>query len=384
MDKKQKWIPALVFGALALTAAGLMAQTAATPTQTFNAAVYFDYRYYLSNAGPVTLKPTDPTTAYLSNQFVFRRAYFTYENKISDNLKFRFRLDADNTANVTGVTVSGTTVTTKTDDKLRPFIKHLYLEWSNFLVKDLTLRVGMIETLTFKLSEERWGYRSVAKTLVDGYKDITSTDIKSSSADIGVSLGTSLSKYIRVNGMVSNGAAYSHAENDQYKKFSANVQIIPIAGFSVVGYVDYERLLPKTTYPAETKPAAETCKVDVLFDKIKGLTLGGEWFVYKNDLYQTSSYVKYDVSGWSAFGRCNLIPDKLNAFARYDSYLPNSEDTAKDMSLTILGLDWAPIHSSLKIQPNIWFYHYKDGTQYKSTATSNSDVAFNMTFFLAF
>jgi len=384
MGKKHNLIRALVFGALALTAAGLMAQTASTPTQTFNAAVYLDYRYYLSNAGPVTLKPTDPTTAYLSNQFVFRRAYFTYENKISDNLKFRFRLDADNTANVTGVSVSGTTVTTKTDDKLRPFIKHLYFEWSNFLVKDLTLRVGMIETLTFKLSEERWGYRSVAKTIVDGYKDITGTDIKSTSADIGVSLGTSLSKYVRLNGMVSNGAAYSHAENDQYKKFSANVQIIPVAGFSVVGYADYERLLPKTAYPAETKPAAATYKVDALFDKVKSLTLGGEWFVYKNDLYQTASYVKYDASGWSIFGRYTLVQDKLNAFARYDSYVPNSENRAKDMSLAIFGLDWAPIHSSLRIQPNIWVYSYDDGTQYKPTAASNSDIAFNLTFFLSF
>jgi hypothetical protein len=54
------------------------------------------------------------------------------------------------------------------------------------------------------------------------------------------------------------------------------------------------------------------------------------------------------------------------------------------MSLTIVGLDWAPLHSSLKFQPNIWFTHYKDGTQYKATATSNSDVTFQMTFFLSF
>ena len=37
----------------------------------------------------------------------------------------------------------------------------------------MVLNVGMIETLTFKPAEERWGLRSVAKTLVDGYQDIT-------------------------------------------------------------------------------------------------------------------------------------------------------------------------------------------------------------------
>ena len=94
-----------------LTAAGLLAQTTTPPPQTFSTTIYLDYRYFLSTSGPLTLKPATDTTAYLSNQFLFRRAYFTYENKINNNLKFRFRLDADNTANVTGVSLTGSPVT---------------------------------------------------------------------------------------------------------------------------------------------------------------------------------------------------------------------------------------------------------------------------------
>jgi len=387
MGKRQKLIPALVFGTLVLTLANVLAQTTTPPPQTFSATVYLDYRFYLSSAGPITLKPTDPTGAYLSNQFIFRRAYFTYENKINDNLKFRFRLDADNTANVTGVALTGMPVTGTSlskDDKLRPFVKNLYFEWSNFLIENQTFKVGMEETLTFTLSEARWGYRSVAKTLLDGYKDITGVDINASSADIGASLQGSATKYIRYGVQVVNGAGYAHLENDQYKKFSGQLHFIPVSGFSVVGYIDYSRQLPKTSYPLETAPAAMTYKLDSYFEMVKNLVLGGEWFVYKNDLNQTASFVKYNVSGWSVFGRYGLIQDKLNAFARYDSYIPNGQNRLKDMSLTILGLDWAPLHSSLKFQPNIWFYQYKHGTQYKATATSNSDVAFNMTFFLSF
>jgi hypothetical protein len=369
-----------------------MAQTATPPPQTFSTTIYLDYRYFLSSAGPITLKPTDPTIAYLSNQFVFRRAYFTYENKISDNLKFRFRIDADNTANVTGVALTGTPVSgvsTSKDDKLRPFIKHLFFEWSNFLIQNQTLRVGMEETLTFKLAEDRWNYRSVAKTITDGYKDITGVDIKATSADIGVSYQGSVVKYLRYGVQVVNGAAYSHAENDKYKKFEGNVQIVPVAGFSIVGYMDYERQQYKANPLALTSPKAYTYKLDSYFEMVKGLVLGGEWFVYKNDLNQalnpaTDAQEKYNVSGLSIFGRYNLIQDKLNAFARWDNYIPNSLNRAKDMNLTIVGLDWAPLHSSLKFQPNIWFYHYKDGTQYKATATSNSDVQFNLTFFLSF
>jgi hypothetical protein len=47
------------------------------------------------------------------------------------------------------------------------------------------------------------------------------------------------------------------------------------------------------------------------------------------------------------------------------------------LSLIIAGLDWAPIHSSWKIQPNVWIYNYKDSAK-------KSDVIVNLTFFLSF
>jgi hypothetical protein len=390
MKTGQKLGAALI---LVLTAsAALMAQTATPPTQSFGATVYLDYRYYLSSAGPLTLKPTDPTVPYINNQFVFRRAYFTYENKINDFLTFRFRLDADNTANVTGVSLTGTPVSgvsLSKDDKLRPFLKHLYVQWSNFLLPDWTLRVGMEETLTFKIAEDKWGYRSVAKTITDGFKDITGTDIRATSADIGVSLQGSPVKFLRYGLQVVNGAGYSHLANDAYKKFEGNLQVIPLAGLSVVGYMDIERQQYKANPLALTQPMAYTYKIDGFFEMVKGLLVGGEWFSYRNDLNQavnpvTEAQEKYNVTGWSVFGHYTLVQDKLNAFARYDSYEPNSLNRAKDVDLAILGLDWAPLHSSLKLQPNIWIYNYKNGTLYNSHATSNSDIVFNMTFFLSF
>jgi hypothetical protein len=374
-------IQVLAFLTLFLTGASLYAQ------QTFSTTIYLDWRYYLSSSGPITLKPTDPTKAYLSNQFVFRRAYFTYENKISDNLKFRFRIDADNTANVTGVTLTGTPATgvsLSKDDKLRPFVKHIFLEYSNFLIDKLVLNVGMIETLTFKPAEERWAYRSVAKTLHDGYKDITKREIRSTSADIGVSLKYSVAKYFRVAAMISNGAHYSHAENDQFKKLMLQAQLSPFAGFSLVGYYDYEPQLRSASLPALTKPVGQTYKLDTFFEMVKNLVIGGEWFQYKNDLYQTAGK-KYNVSGWSAFGRYVFSPDKLSFFARYDSYMPSNLDRAnQDMSLTIIGFDWAPYHASWKLQPNVWFYNYKNPKFYTASATSKNDIAFNLTFFLSF
>ena len=389
MRKVLRKITHLVLGMLMLpmvSLMSLMAQTATPPPQTFSATVYLDYRYFLSNAGPATLKPAADTSAYLNNQFVFRRAYFTYENKINDNLKFRFRLDADNTAHVTGVSLTGSPVSgvsLSKDDKLRPFIKHLYLQYDNFLVSKMTLNVGMIETLTFKPAEERWGLRSVAKTITDGYKDITKKEIYAPSADIGVSLKYSFAKYFRVAAGYYNGGGYGHAESDQYKEIQLQAQITPVPGFSVVGYMDYERKLPVAAVPAETAPKGYTYKVDAFFEMVKKLVLGGEWFTYKNDLYQTAGE-KYDVGGWSAFGRYTVKADKFQLFARYDSYMPNSLDRDLDMSLVIVGFDWAPYHASWKLQPNVWFTNYTNGIRYNASATTNSDVVFNLTFFLSF
>jgi hypothetical protein len=386
MRTQKRRILVLVLGVLVLPLASLMAQTTTPPPQTFTTTIYLDYRYFLSNAGPATLKPASATSAYLNNQFVFRRAYFTYENKINDNLKFRFRIDADNTANVTGVTLTGTPVSGTTlakDDKLRPFIKHLYLEYANFLIPKMVLNVGMIETLTFKPAEERWALRSVAKTLVDGYQDITKQSIAATSADIGVTLKYSIAKYFRLAAGIYNGTHYSHAENDQYKEVELQAQFTPIAGFSVVGYYDYERKLPVASLPAEIKPAAATYKVDAFFEMVKNLVIGAEWFTFKADLNQTGGE-KYDRGGWSAFGRYVVKPDKFSLFARYDSYMPNSLDREQDMSLVIAGFEWAPYHASWKLQPNVWFYNYKNGLRYNASATKNSDVVFNMTFFLSF
>jgi hypothetical protein len=358
MSTRKSLRTALVLAALlAGLGSGLCAQ------QTFNTTIYFDWTHFLSDNGPKTTAPPN-TPSFKNDFFAFRRAYFTYENKINDNLKFRFRYDADNTANLISVDSS---FKTKKDDKLRPFIKHLYLEYSN-LIPRAALRVGMTETLCFKLAEDRWGYRSVAKTLADGYKDITGVDIRQSSADLGISLAGSLNKYVRYGAMVQSGEGYGHAEVNGWKKFAFQGQLIPVPGLSLVGYFDTER--------QDKGKNAVTYKFDGYFEMVKGLVIGSEYFVYQNDLYLVGTD-RYDVSGLSVFGRYAITPGTLNMFARYDSYEPNSKVDKDQTSLVIAGLDWAPWGSAIKFQPNIWIQSYQDSAK-------KNDVIFNMTFFMSF
>jgi hypothetical protein len=339
---------------LALTAFG---------QQTFSTTVYLDYLFNLTDDG---YKTGTAAVQAKNNVFQFRRAYFTYENKINDTLKFRFRYDADNTANITAVDFAKST--TSKDDKLRPFIKHLYLEYAvNWLQSKFN--VGMIETLSFKLAEDRWGLRSVAKTLLDGYKDITGVEIDQTSADIGVTWKGTLAKYARFGVGVHNGSHYSHAETDKYKKFSGNLQLIPVAGWNVVGFVDYEK--------QSNGAQARTYKLETFLEMVKGLTLAGEWFTYDNENYKTAAGTRFNVGGWSVFGVYKIKPDKLSLFARYDSYEPNSQVADDEIGLIIAGADWTPSHSTWKIQPNVWITTYKNSLR-------KTDLVGVITFFLSF
>ncbi len=343
----------LCFALLMLTVAGV-----ASAQQTFNTTIYFDYTYYLSNNGPVT-------SAAKNNFFAFRRAYFTYENKISDSLRFRFRYDADNTANITSVDFGK--ASTKKDDKFRPFIKHLFLDYAG-LLPNSSLKIGMTPTLTFESAEARWGYRSVAKTLLDGYTDITGVSIDASSADVGASLTGSLAKQLRYGIMFYNGTGYSHPEGDKFKKFAGLVHLLPLAGLSVVGYLDYEK--------QDKDNSATTYKIDGYLEMIKNLVLGAEYFVYVNDKYLNAAKEQYDVSGLSIFGRYALN-STLSLFARVDRYEPNTKFDDDEISLVIAGFDWAPVHKSMKFQPNIWYRTY-------ANSEKKDDVIFNFTFFLSF
>jgi hypothetical protein len=361
---------AALFAALALMTAGaLIAQTTTPPTQTFSTTIYFDYSFWATNNGYITITDPKVNANPMTNKFAFRRAYFTYENKINADLKFRFRIDADNTGRLTAT--SGTK-----DDRLVPFVKHIYLDWAG-LLPNSSLKIGMTETMAFKIAEDRWGLRSVAKTLVDGYKDLTGADIRTSSADLGVNLTGAISKELRYGAMVMNGEGYSHPELNKYKKYGGFLQVVPTAGLNIWGYAEYEKL--------SDSQSAKMYKVDCYFDMVPGLNISGEWFTYDSDAKfnkitnadGTTTNNHFNIGGFSVFGTYKIIPDKLQVFARYDGYQPDSTDRTKDMSLIIAGADWTPIHSNWKIQPNIWFYNYKNSAK-------KSDIIVNLTFSLTF
>ena len=89
----------------------------------------------------------------------------------------------------------------------------------------------------------------------------------------------------------------------------------------------------------------------------------------------------------------SLMTNWLSTGAAFDGVLANNDEMAlgaanaakaAGKTLVIVGFDWAPVTKNWKLQPNIWFTSYKDGIRYNANAKKDSDIVFNLTFFLSF
>ncbi len=165
------------------------------------------------------------------NGFQYRRAYFTYDKNLSEELSVRFRLEMNSRSFPTA---------RETTSKLEPFLKHAYLKWKR---PDWRTNIyfGLSGSPTWSNIEKVWGYCSVAKTTLDLQK-------MASSADFGVSIQGDLdtSKKISYHLMVSNGMGTS-AEIDQNKKVSLSLAARPVEGIILEGYVDLENAKDRDT-----------------------------------------------------------------------------------------------------------------------------------------
>lgn len=293
---------------------------------------YFDYGYLLSSKGPLADQCGDGW-----NYFKFRRGYFTLDRHFGDVFKLRFRTDADREA----------------DDKLRPFVKNLYLEWKN-LIPESKLYIGMIPTIAAELSQEIWGYRGIEKLLIDSYIEQTGQGVDFYTADVGFGLNGKVVKWLHYKVMFVNGAGYSHPERDKYKKVGAQLQLRPVEGLILAGYVNAEKQDENSTN--------YTYKGDVFY-KSSSVALGFEIFQYNNNLSVLKSV------GLSMFGVCKMA-DQAKIFVRYDFYDPFAGVQAMkddEIDYFIAGVDYFP-HELVHVMPNIRIKMYRDDRNCDVTA----------------
>lgn len=250
------------------------------------------------------------------NAFRFRRLYFTYQEDIATDFAIRFRLEAKDAGFGQG-------------EKMRPFVKHSYVQWKQALgAADLYL--GLSGTPTWAVAEKVWGYRSIAKTVLDQNKI-------GSSADLGAALKGKADR-LRYHLMIGNGPGQG-PEDDHGKKFYGSLSFKAGDRWVLEGYADFN-----------AKPAGRnerTFKGFVGWQGAQGAA-GLEVFSRTNERAGASGEAQV-LAGVSGFGSLPLSP-LLKGFGRFDAVADDAENTTD--WLLIAGLDYAAA-TAVHLMPNV-------------------------------
>jgi len=282
------------------------------------------------------------------NGFDFRRIYFTYDYKISDQFSTRFRLESQTIVGVENAIFTA-------------FIKDAYLNWKD-IFKGSNFIFGIQPPPTFTVSEDFWNYRSLDRTIMDLRRI-------ASSRDFGVSLKGKItsSGSVKYWLMYGNGSAFE-AEGDKFKRAYAHIDLQPGKTFRLTLYGDY-RFKPKkefTQVQQSFNNDALTSSLFFGFQNSNNFRIGLEsfWQVNYNDLIRSPEMDVYEIMrrnviGISLFSWLKFT-ESLVAIGRYDFYDPNfSEDYKGDSrNYFILGLSFI-LHEKITITPNVQLETYE-------------------------
>lgn len=252
------------------------------------------------------------------NGFKFRRIYLTYDLKWNDRWSGRVRYEA-NDAGFGG------------EDKMRPFVKHGYLRYR---ANGRTVYMGLFGTPTWNVSERIWGYRSIAKTIMDMRKI-------GSSADLGVGYKGKLdgAGRVKVQLMFGNGNG-QRPEGDNGKKVYSLLHLKPADVVEATVYVDWE---------GKPEGRDRITFAGMLGTSVESFRFGIEGFIRNNKKAQSGDDIQ--VRGISAFGALNVKP-QVDVFGRLDFFDPNHRMQQDEEYMIIGGVDVVPA-GNIHIMPNI-------------------------------
>jgi len=275
------------------------------------------------------------------NGFQFRRIYFTYDRGLSEAFSIRFRLEMN--------IPSFPPDSQGNNPKLEPFVKHGYLKWTR---KEWRTNAyfGLSGSPTWNVIEEVWGYRSVAKTLLDLQKLGNSTDF-----GVAVQGNLDAAKKLSYHAMVGNGTGTS-GEIDKDKTVYLSLTARPVKGVIAEAYADFDkREESKDRYTVQ----------GFLAYQVDTFRVGAQ--VPNQTRKQGAGKENLNLLEVSAFGAAQLIEKKVWALAQFDRMFDPNPDgesiaytpyaaTAKSNTV-ILGIDWTPLKEVLII-PNLFLVFY--------------------------
>ncbi|MGB5529878.1 MAG: hypothetical protein WBQ32_07905, partial [Ignavibacteriaceae bacterium] len=279
--------------------------------------------------------------------FEFRRIYFTYDYKISNQFSTRFRLESQ-----TLVGVQNTLFLT--------FIKDASLKWKN-IFEGSDFIFGIQPNPTFQVSEDFWNYRSLEETIMD-LRSIAG------SRDFGVSLKGKLSSSgsIKYWFMYGNGSVLE-SEGDKFKRVYALIELIPSNEWVFTVYGDY-RFKPQKEFSQVEQSFNNDSFTSALllgYQNNSNFRIGFEPFLqinYNDQIKSETDVYKImnrNALGLSFFGWLKFT-ESLVGVGRYDYFDPNisSEYKGDSRNYFLLGLSFI-LHEKVTITPNFIMETYE-------------------------
>jgi len=273
--------------------------------------------------------------------FWFRRIYFTYNNKLSDNIKMRFRLEMNSTSDLFSAAT------------LVPFVKDAYID---FKLGASNLTVGIMGPPSYTQLEDIWGWRPLEKTPLDLYK-------WQSSRDMGVSLKGG--KNVVYHVMFANGSSNKSEINNGKKLYGALGY--KNGGFFVEAMAQYERAKDKDD--------------DIILQGFGAYSADwgrvGLQYAYREYKQEDKDSLPYNIL--SAFA-IYKFSKTVELIGRYDmnfgegyetkfsgsgiDYVPFANN--HEFSFIIAALSWQ-VHKNVWLMPNIKFATYKENDLMKDS-----------------
>lgn len=277
--------------------------------------------------------------------FEVNRGFLGYEYSFSKNFSGRIVYDA------TAQSVNGKTL-------MEGYLRNAYLQFDNGII---LIRGGLINSEHMMVADRLWGYRYVAKSLIDISGMIYS-------ADLGISVKYTPSEVASLDFSVTNGRGYKDLAADSTFRYSTGVTINPLKGLTLRGFVDF---MPE-------KNATQWTSAFICDYTSKRFSLGAEYDFQKNH----SNIKEHDYSGFAVFGAYS-VSKSVTLFGRYYEYssvIPHGDNVAwnssNDNNTIIAGLDYTPV-KGIRISPNLTFINPAEaGSANITIASLNIEVKF--------
>ncbi len=264
------------------------------------------------------------------NKFDVGRAYLGYLYDFSQTFRGRITYDVGNTG-VSKAHYSG-------------FLKFAYLQYHT---EKFTLTGGMIPTLQYDITDQKWGYRYIVNPFHNEYGFGTA-------ADLGISAEYKFAPWFSADLILVNGEGFKLVEGDSAFKAGVGVKIYPVKNLLIRGYFD-----------TMEKDGAnqQTSELLAVYENSKFKLSGAYSFQKDNKLVKWNNLSGYTVNGSlflknniTLIGRYDLLESVTNTNAAREWNL------SKDGQFFLAGIEFAPV-KGVKIAPNYQGWKPADETQ---------------------